>query len=65
MNENCTMQKVNTEAMVHYQYKPHLSLGVLHKICVELSNLETGNYLLVHSPKQGAFAGILKEVNEK
>lgn len=65
MNEGCTMQKVNTEAAVHYQYKPHLSLGVLHRICVELSGLEPGNYLLLHSPKHGAFVGILKESLEK
>lgn len=61
MNENCSMQKVNTEAMIHHQYKPHLSLGVLHRICVELSQCAPGNYLLHHSPKQGAFLSILKE----
>lgn len=65
MNESCSMQKVNTEAMVHYQYKPHLSLGVLHRVCVELLSLEPGNYLLLHNPKQGGFAGVLKECSEK
>lgn len=65
MNESCSMQKVNTEAIVHHQYKPHLSLGVLHKVCVELTTLEPGNYLLLHAPKHGTFAGILKESNER
>lgn len=65
MNESCSMQKINTEAMVHYQYKPHLSLGVLHKVCVELAKLEPGNYMLHHTHKHGAFVGLLKASSER
>lgn len=65
MVENCTMQKINTEAMTQYEYKPHQRLGVMYKIFIELSKLCPGNYLLRHVPKQGPFVAVLKECSEK
>lgn len=63
--EPCTLQKINTEAMAHYQFKPHLGLGVLYKLFAELSKLEPGKYLLQHIPKHGPFVSILKECDER
>ncbi|XP_060528734.1 uncharacterized protein LOC132703476 isoform X2 [Cylas formicarius] len=62
--ERCTIQKVVTEAQTHYNYKPHLGLGILQKVFEKLQMLEPGNYLLQHLPKHEAFVAVLKECQE-
>ncbi|KAB0794441.1 hypothetical protein PPYR_11280 [Photinus pyralis] len=62
--EGVPMQKINMEAMQHYQYKPHERLGALFTIFSQLTTLEQGNYVLRHSGRTGAFGEILKETSE-
>ncbi|KAF2880289.1 hypothetical protein ILUMI_25885 [Ignelater luminosus] len=59
--ESVNLQKLNFEAMQHYQYKPNDQLIVVYKVFLELSKLEPGNYLLHHTERNGPFAQIMKE----
>lgn len=62
--EGVCVQKINMEAMQHYQYKPHERLGALFTIFSQLTTLEQGNYVLRHSGRTGAFGEIFKETLE-
>lgn len=63
--ENCTMQKIASEAQTYHQYNPHLGVGALYKIVARLLHLTPGNYLLHHIPKDGPFVALLREVDER
>lgn len=63
--ERCTMQKINNEANSLYNYKPHLSLGLLYSLLAELTELVPGNYLLKHADKDGPFLTLLEETGEQ
>lgn len=65
LKENCTLQKINSEAHANYQHKPHTHLTVLYKIFTELAKLEPGKYLLHYVPKFGQFVALLKECSSK
>lgn len=59
--ENCTLQKINAEALYHHKYKPHQGLILLYKFLNEMSKYEPANYLIRYSPKIGPFLVVLKE----
>jgi len=59
--DGVSMQQINSEAMNHYEYKPHLRLGTLYTIYSILTAREPGSYLLHHTSKIGPFVELLKE----
>lgn len=62
--ENCNAQKILHEAQTHYQLNLHLGLGALYKVLSRLVLLAPGNYLLHHTPKDGAFVKLMKEIDK-
>lgn len=63
--EKCTLLAINNQAFSLYQYKPISCLGVLEKIFQNLTEQDTGNYLLYHLPKHEAFVALLKQTDEQ
>lgn len=63
--ENCAIQKINTEAIHHYKYKPYQGLNLLYKFLNEITKYEIGNYLIRYSPKTGPFLLALKECDKE
>lgn len=63
--ERCTMQRINNEASSLYNYKPHLSLGLLYNILAEFTDLPTGSYLLRHTEKDGPFVALMEETEKR
>lgn len=63
--ENCTIQKINNEALHHYNYKPYHGLDILYKILLELQNYDIGNYILRYCPEKGPFLIVLKECEKE
>ncbi|KAK4876435.1 hypothetical protein RN001_012857 [Aquatica leii] len=59
--ESVSLQKINSEAMHHHQYKPFERLGALFTVFTKLLDLECGNYMLHHNERTGAFAEVLIE----